>query len=190
MEQSEQQRCTAFAGSRCIATGELKDVALRVKAALEAGEQEPVLIFDDASSQLVEVDFRGTSAEVAGRLTVVEERRRPGRPKLGVVAREVTLMPRHWEWLNGQPGGASVALRKLVEQARRVNEGADRARAAQESAYRFMTAMAGNECGYEGAIRALFARDQARLESMTESWPEGVRSHALKLAARALEDQA
>jgi hypothetical protein len=98
------------------------------------------------------------------------------------------LLPRHWEWLNGQPGGASVALRKLVEQARRANEAGDRARRAQESAYRFMTAMAGNEGGYEGVIRALFAGDKARLESMTTSWPEGVRAHALKLAARALED--
>ncbi len=80
---------------------------------------------------------RGTTNQPA-------EPRGRGRPKLGVVAREVTLLPRHWDWLNAQPGGASVALRKLVEQARRANGDADRARAAREAAYHFMSAMAGD----------------------------------------------
>ena len=111
--------------------------------------------------------------------------RTPGRPKLGVVAREVTLLPRHWEWLAGQPAGASVALRKLVEHARRASKEADRVRAAQESAYRFMTTMAGDQPGYEEAIRALFAGDLERLRQFVAKWPRDVRNHVLALAEAA-----
>jgi hypothetical protein len=103
---------------------------------------------------------------------------------LGVVPREVTLLPRHWDWLGTQPGGASVALRKLVEQARKSNHGADQLRHAQEAAYRFMSAMAGNEAGFEEATRALFAGNQEVFSMQVESWPIDVRNHAKKLAAR------
>lgn len=112
-----------------------------------------------------------------------KENRRPGRPKLGVVAREVTLLPRHWQWLNGQPGGASVALRKLVDEARRVNAGKDLVRQARESAFRFMSAMAGNEPRFEEAIRSLFAGNAERFHEMIAAWPVDVRDHAEKLAA-------
>jgi hypothetical protein len=186
--------CTAFAGTRCIASGPLEHVAAKAKEVIDQGERAPVLIFDDGTSQPVEVDFRGAAADVLGRLARMESTgtgsaaepegpRGPGRPKLGVVAREVTLLPRHWDWLNAQPGGASVALRKLVETARRANEGKDRVRQAQEAAYRFMSAMAGNEPGFEEAARALFANDQRHFDQMTESWPMDVRSHARKLAS-------
>lgn len=169
------------------------EVALRLHPVAES--LGPILIFDDDSSELVELDLRGTAEEVRRRYEE-EERvegeeltppRRRGRPALGVVAREVTLLPRHWAWLSSQPGGASVALRKLVEDARRANEWRDRVRRARESAYRFMSAMAGNEPGYEEALRALFSGDYGRLESTTAGWPEDVRAHALQLAARARE---
>jgi hypothetical protein len=106
---------------------------------------------------------------------------------LGVVAREVTLLPRHWEWLNGQPGGASVALRKLVEEARRANETKDRARRSQEAAYRFLSAMAGNLPGFEEATRAFFAGDRSRFDDMVEPWPADVRDHSRRMAAAAFE---
>ena len=108
-----------------------------------------------------------------------------GRPRLGVVAREVTLLPRHWEWLSAQPGGASVALRKLVEEARRVKAPEDRRREAQESAYRFMTVMAGNEPGFEEALRALYSEDRERFEMYSAAWPKDVREHARELAGAA-----
>jgi hypothetical protein len=196
------QQCTAFEGSRRIASGELRHVAVRVKEVIEGGAQEPVLIFDDTTSRVVDVDLRGTVEEVLARLArpsggsgpegeksapEQESPRGPGRPKLGVVAREVTLLPRHWEWLNSQPGGASVALRKLVEQARRANEGKDRVRQAQEVTYRFMSAMAGDQPGYEEAIRALYAQDQARFYGLILPWPQDVRDHVRKLAAAAFE---
>jgi uncharacterized protein len=114
--------------------------------------------------------------------------RGPGRPRLGVVAREVTLLPRHWDWLSSQPGGASVALRKLVEQARFANQGRDRRRRAQEAAYRFLSAMAGNEPGFEEAIRALFASKRERFNQMVKPWPRDVRDHAKKLAAAAFAE--
>lgn len=189
--------CTAFEGSRRIASGKLADVAVKSKEVLDRGTRAPVLIFDDLTGEQLEVDFRGTAEDVVKRLggnqagpTVPpqadrEEARGPGRPKLGVVAREVTLLPRHWDWLNSQPGGASVALRKLVEEARRVNASKDRIRAAQEAAYRFMSAIAGNEPGFEEAARALFGAKQERFEEFIASWPPDVRDHAKKLAAGA-----
>lgn len=176
--------CTAFEGSRQIASGGIAEVGLRVKEVLDQGEQAPVLIFDDDSSQVVEIDFRATPDEVMARLrSTGEGPRRPGRPRLGVVAREVTLLPRHWDWLASQPGGASVALRKLVEQAIRDNSTQDRIRLARESAYRFMSAMAGNEPGFEEATRALFAGKSERFERETAIWPADIRAHARKLAA-------
>ena len=188
--------CTAFEGTRCIASGQLEQVAVKAKEVIDRGERAPVMIFDDGTSQPIELDLRGTAADVLRRLARPESTegapapeaegpRGPGRPKLGVVAREVTLLPRHWDWLNAQPGGASVALRRLVETARRANEGKDRVRRAQEAAYRFISAMAGNEPGFEEAARALFANDGQRFEQMTESWPVDVRDHSRKLASAA-----
>lgn len=181
--------CIAFEGTKRIAAGDLPQIAAKAKAVIDRGERAPVLIFDAVTSELIEVDFRGTAEDVVRRLTpppaVEEAPRKPGRPKLGVVAREVTLLPRHWEWLNGQPGGASVALRKLVEEARRVNAGKDRVRRAQEAAYRFMSAMAGNEPGFEEATRALFAGRPDRFEMCVRGWPKDVREHAKELAVGA-----
>jgi hypothetical protein len=194
-------RCTAFAGQHRIASGELRHVALVAQRALSTAPAEPVLIFDDRSSEPIDIDLRGTPAELLKRLAETPDpasrmsdpaaaeappRKGPGRPRLGVVAREITLLPRHWQWLATQPGGASVALRKLVEEARRTQAGSDRKRAAQESAYRFMAAMAGNAPGFEEATRALFAGDAAAFEERIAAWPEDVREHASMLAVGAL----
>jgi hypothetical protein len=191
--------CTAFAGSRRVATGALRDVARKAKVVLDRDRWAQVVIFDDVTSQVIEVDFRGTSEDVVRRIADAEaaaaqraaapstEPRRPGRPKLGVVAREVTLLPRHWDWLATQPGGASVALRKLVEHARQANAGKDRRRRAQESAYRFLSAMAGNEPGFEEAIRALFAGRKNRFDELVDAWPADIRDHTRKLAAAVFE---
>ena len=180
--------CTAFEGVRRIASGPLSDVALAAKAAADRGGEAMILIFDDRTSRPIEVDFRGTPEQVVARLPggapapAPDEARGPGRPKLGVVAREVTLLPRHWEWLSQQPGGASVALRKLVEEARRDVGGQNAQRMRHEAAFRFMAAMAGNQPGYEEATRALFADDPERFGEMTAIWPADVRDHARRLA--------
>lgn len=187
--------CIAFMGVQCIAVGDLHSVVATVKQRIDAGEQNHILIFDNMTSEPVEVDFRGTLKAVLNRLpqpAVLEDMvesaavaRAPGRPKLGVTAREVTLLPRHWEWLAAQPGGASVALRRLVEGASRINETKDRIRTAQESAYRFMSAVAGNLPGYEETVRALFAGQPEQFGALTEAWPVDVRDHARRLALRA-----
>jgi hypothetical protein len=186
--------CTAFDGQRQIASGALRDVALAVKTVVERGAIGPVLVFDDATGRVTDIDIRGCAEDVVARLAaplpdadaafgeLSGERRGRGRPKLGVVAREVTLLPRHWEWLGTQSGGASIALRKLVDAARRAGVDSDRRRNARERAYHFMAAMAGDLPGFEEAIRALFADDRQRLEDMTVAWPEDVRIHALRLA--------
>jgi hypothetical protein len=191
--------CTAFEGERRIAAGALAQVALKVKKVIDRGERAPVLIFNDLTSEQIELDLRGTGQDVLKRLAATAAApapatavhpasaapRGPGRPKLGVTAREVTLLPRQWDWLNRQPGGASVALRKLVEEARRQNVGKDHARGSQEAAYRFMSAMGGNLPGFEEAARALFANDAERCRQHITAWPADIREHTEKLVTAA-----
>ena len=178
---------TAFEGLRRLASGPLTDIALAIKRA-EARASEPIAIFSDTTGRAVDLDLRGSVDDVLARHAKVDEPQTPseprgrGRPKLGVVAREVTLLPRHWEWLNAQPGGASVALRKLVEAARRSNGDADRQRAARDAAYHFMSAMAGNLANFEEASRALFADDRRRFTGLIAAWPADIRDHVVRLA--------
>ncbi len=185
---SSTTQCTAFQGLNRLASGAPAQVALAVKAGLKRHPNDPILIFDDTTGQQLDFDLRGTDAEIAARVTpsaaedAEPSARTPGRPRLGVVAREVTLLPRHWAWLNEQAGGASVALRRLVEAARAANAESDRTRLARQAADRFMTAMAGNQPGYEEASRALYAGDRTRFEAETAAWPAAVRDHARWLA--------
>ena len=182
--------CTAFDGPRRLASGPLHEVALAVKSAGDSGGGS-AQIYDDGTGRVIDLDTRGTAEEVLGRLEQRlaagsdqnnTELRGRGRPRLGVIAREVTLLPRHWDWLSTQPGGASVALRKLVEAARRTNGDRDRTRAAQEAAYHFMSALAGDLPGFEEAARALFAYDRRRFGDLVADWPEDVRDYVVKLA--------
>lgn len=195
---------TAFEGHRLLLSGPLVEVALAVKAAAEKDSSDAILVFDDASGRVVDLDLRGTKADIIGRLArapqavpgrnrsassasesgedEVSEPKGRGRPKLGVVSREVTLLPRQWEWLAAQPGGASAVLRKLVDAAKRNGRPQEQRRAAQEAAYRFMLAIAGDLPGYEEATRALFADDRAKLEQCITDWAQDVRAHVLRLA--------
>jgi uncharacterized protein len=179
--------CTAFAGHRLLAAGPIGIVALAVRRAAERGETAPLLVFDDATGHVVDLDLRGTEAEILMRFSggeTVEPPRGRGRPKLGVVAREVTLLPRHWDWLAAQPGGASVALRRLVDAARRSDAEPQQARLARERAYRFISALAGDLPGFEEASRALFAQDRAGFDRQIANWPDDVRDYASRLAFR------
>jgi hypothetical protein len=189
----------AFEGDRCIAAGCLRDVARAAKQTLDRHNEASILVFDGQTSSPIDIDFRGAVEDVVARLpdvattpaadgdALLPGSRGPGRPKLGVVAREITLLPRHWEWLARQSGGASVALRKLVEEARRSSESKDRVREGQEAAYRFMSAMAGDKPRYEDAVRALFALDLPGFEKSITEWPVDVRDHARRLAERAFQ---
>jgi hypothetical protein len=197
--------CTAFIGRQLAATGPLVEVALTLKDLGTTEPSQPLLAFDDATGRVIDFDLRGTKTEIVERLLrnppaivasntpapevpAETEREEPaaektgrGRPKLGVTAREVTLLPRHWEWLAAQPGGASVTLRKLVEDARRNAGAQQKLRHAQEAAYRFMSAMAGDYPGFEEATRALFADDRDRFEQHMTEWPVDIRNYAIRL---------
>ena len=193
MSQHQPETFTAFEGHRRLVTGPLAELALVVKRA-EQRASERIAIFSDATGRAIDLDLRGSDDEIVARLaattspspqaleTAPSQPRGRGRPKLGVVAREVTLLPRHWEWLNAQSGGASVALRKLVEAARRANGAGDRSRAARDAAYHFMSAMAGDLPDFEEASRALFAGDRRQFTSLIAAWPDDVRDHIFKLA--------
>jgi len=165
------QTYTAFAGELWLATGDEDEV----RAALSAmgKEAQNLLLFDDATGRQIDLDLREPA------------QRGRGRPKMGVQAREITLLPRHWEWLAAQPGGASAALRQLVEQARKASEGQVSPRAAMDAAYHFLTVMAGDRQGYEAAIRALYAKDRQGFEGAAAAWPSAIRDHGLALAAPA-----
>ncbi|MEE7489549.1 DUF2239 family protein [Methylobacterium oryzae CBMB20] len=199
MPEEPMRTFTVFAGVRRLASGRLIDVALAVKARA-AEEGGPILTFDDRSGSVIDLDLRGTEADITARFAElanagdatsnVESRPDPdgaprsrGRPKLGVIAREVTLLPRQWEWLASQPGGASQALRRLVDEARRADGGRTGMKAAREAAYRFLSALAGDLPGFEEVIRALFAGDTDGFAERMTAWPPDIRDHALKLAA-------
>jgi hypothetical protein len=177
--------CAAFDGHRLLARGTSLEVALALKRAFGAGSQGPLLAFDDATGDAIDFDLDGSDADVAARLVEPEPAARGrGRPRLGVVAREVTLLPRHWEWLAAQRGGASVALRRLVDEARRVDGGSTQARQAVAAAYRFLQAIAGDFAGFEEASRALFAGDRQGFAERIAGWPADIVTQASRLLDR------
>jgi len=164
-----------------------------VKAHVDSDPATSPLVFDALTSMPKELDLRGTPADVVARLVAPAQVSVPaepvrGRPKLGVVAREVTLLPRHWDWLGSQPGGASVALRKLVEEARRADGKLGEARVARDAVYSFMAAMAGAEPDYDEAARALFAGNTAAFLELIQTWSADVRDHVARLASLAFGD--
>jgi hypothetical protein len=192
---------TAFRGHERLASGPLRDVARAAwHAFMEGGALSgAVLVFDDATGRVIDLEMRGDERAMLAHVEVmlrmsqaalvhtsgesVDPVPRPrGRPKLGVVAREITLLPRHWEWLSTQPGGASVALRKLVDAARRTNTDEDRTKAAREVAYRFMHAMAGDLSEFEEVIRALYRGDDARFHELIAEWPRDIAAYSAQLA--------
>jgi uncharacterized protein len=180
-------QCVAFVGATLLASGRLDEVVAIAKAAFDKDSGLSPWVFDAATSARIDVNLGGSVEHVRARLPQAPHPpvRGPGRPKLGVIAREVTLLPRHWEWLSTQQGGASVALRKLVEQARKTGSSADDRRKGQEAAYKFMTALGGDYIGYEDATRALFAVDKDRFMVLIETWPKDVRAHLERLGQAA-----
>lgn len=174
---------TAFAGFERIAAGPRSEVVAQLRA---RADSQQVFIFDDSTGERLDLDLReGLSAAPESPAADEQATRGVGRPKLGVVAREVTLLPRHWDWLSRQPGGASVALRRLIDEARRVHADRDAQRASREAAYRFMSAMAGDLPGFEEAARALFAGEGTRFAELIGPWPEDVSNYLRQLAAAA-----
>ena len=194
-KQNENGSITAFQGEAKLASGLPWDVALVVRDAIATDTDDSTfLCFDDHSGAFVDLDLSGSDADIIARLKPVKtpleptKKAKPGRPKLGVVSKEVTLLPRHWEWLSQQPGGASATLRRLVEAARKTNTGAQRARQAKAAADNFMRAMLGGQPGYEDAVRALYRGEEARFCALVKDWPDDLRDHALYLAGPAFQN--
>lgn len=180
---------TAFENQNILASGPLEDVALKVKRRLKTHSSAPILIFSDSTGKQMDLDLRGTEKEALERLKMFispEESSLqssgPGRPKLGVVAREISLLPRHWEWLSTQTGGASATIRRLIEDAKKNSSGKESIKSAQERTHQFMSAMAGNLNNFEEALRSLYAKDKKKFLGLIAYWPEDIKDHAKKLA--------
>jgi hypothetical protein len=184
MEQ-QQRTFTAFEGSRVFAALPLEELLPRLKSREDEGSCAGLLVFDDQTGQQLEFDLRGTLEEVLLRALPDRAPAGRGRPRLGVVSREVSLLPRHWEWLEEQPQGASAALRRLVDEARKADPGPARTRRARDALSRVMSAVAGNLPDYEEATRALFAGDQTRFAALLKRWPKDLRRHFIARLADA-----
>jgi hypothetical protein len=177
---TQDQTYTAFSGHSMLSSGPLPKVLGELKSRFDQDKNALILVFEDQTGRQVDFDLRGNFDDVLARAMPSPPRTGPGRPKLGVVSREISLLPRHWEWLEEQPNGASAALRRLVDQARSQDDkGGSRIRRTLEAAGRFMSAIAGNFANYEEASRALYARDRGRLEQLTSDWPRDIRLHLL-----------
>jgi hypothetical protein len=179
---------TAFESHDQVAHGPLDEVVTQVKRRMGRGSHSGILIFNDWTGKLMDFNFQGTEKEVQKRLEVfvgdvnTGDTTGPGRPKLGVVSREVSLLPRHWEWLASQPGGASATLRRLVEESKKKSAHTGLARQAQERTHKFMTAVAGDLEGFEEALRALYQGDRKKLSSQIHSWPNDIKDYVLRLS--------
>lgn len=189
---------TAFAEQQQIASGSLSGIALALKTLYDQQRiyQGQFHVFADDSGAVIDLDLHGSAADLQARYPISgmpdkdEEKsesmlaqvKARGRPKLGVVSKEVTLLPRHWQWLAAQPGGASVALRKLIDEARKIQGDTGQARELQERSYKVMAALAADLPGYESAIRALFAHDREQFLAAMEKWPEDYQVYFQRLA--------
>ncbi len=174
----------AFLGVRRIVEGSLADVLPVLKERFDSDPSEMVLVFEVETGRQIDFDLRGSLDAILAR-EVPTGPRGPGRPRLGVISREVSLLPRHWHWLEEQPNGISAAMRRLVEQAIRAEPGRERARRVRAALSSFLTAIAGDRQHYEEATRALFAGDTAHFEALIARWPKDIRELALRQATLA-----
>ncbi len=193
----EESTYSVFAGDRLLTTATLHAMLLQTKTHMDCGESDPVLIFEDHTGRQIDFDFRGSPDEVLARLAthplfaatqgVEKPHSGPGRPKLGVVCREVSLLPRHWEWLERQSGGSSAALRRLVDEARKREPEKDDIGQLRDAAGRFMSVMAGNLRNFEEVARHLYAGRYGETKTLMSDWPKDIREHSLKLIARCIQ---
>ncbi len=192
---TEPKTYVVFDGTNLIARGRLTEIVRHGKALFDRGGVARIALYDDATGHPVDIDFTGTEAEVQAKLTAhpvvgtaqpgPAEKRKPGRPRLGVVSREISLLPRHWRWLSTQRGGASATLRRLVDTERKNGAGEDQVRRTIDSAYQFMLDIAGDLPDFEEASRSLFARDFAAFTNFIAPWPPGIQEQLNRYIRRA-----
>jgi uncharacterized protein len=185
---------TAFEGDARVCAGTLPEIVLTLKRRMGKASHGSALIFCDETGHTLDFDFHGSEKDVERRLELFVEgpaagQAGPGRPRLGVVSREVSLLPRHWEWLAARPGGASAALRRLIDEARKKEGEGPTQKQLQERVYRFLSAAAGDRPRYEEALRALYRKDAAAFRETMREWPPDIRAYALKLARPVFGDR-
>lgn len=179
---------TAFLNGNLLAQGNLEDVVLKIKKQMGKADHSEALLFNDSTGKVIDFNYQGSKEDVEKRLEVyktptsVSTPTGPGRPKLGVVSREVSLLPRHWEWLAAQPGGASATLRLLIEEARKKTESSVSIKQLQERTYQVMFTLAGDLEGYEESVRALYKKDRKSFLEHQNTWPSDVKKYILKVA--------
>lgn len=184
---------TAFEGPDRLFKGNLQDVVLKTKRRLGRAENSSILIFSDATGRTIDFNFHGSEKDVSRRLEMYVDQAGnkpsfgPGRPRLGVISREISLLPRHWEWLATQPGGASAAIRRLIEEAKKKSAARGSIKQLQERAYQFMTVIAGDLAGYEEALRALYRADRKHFLLKIQDWPCDIKNYLMELAGPVFE---
>jgi hypothetical protein len=183
----------AFSGSSLLVRGDIETVALAARAASSGEAKERLALYVEGSGAAFDLDLSGSEEEILARLpgqfpeasidTLADGCSAPatkprgrGRPKLGVVSREISLLPRHWQWLSEQQGGASATLRRLVDEARKIRADEAQIRKNVNAAYRFMMDIAGNQAGFEEASRTLFAHNFREFEERIRDWPTDIRT--------------
>jgi hypothetical protein len=160
---------TVFLKNEVIARGAPEEVVPKMRALQPLERTSDLLAFDDETGRQIDLDLRPEAQPVPRR----------GRPSLGVEAKEVTLLPRHWEWLASQRGGASATLRKLVEDALRKGRSA---KDHHDAAYRFLYAIAGDLPHFVDAMREMYAGNKVGYDHFTYDWPRDIRDHGRQLA--------
>lgn len=200
MNTSITQQASAFIGTKILKTGPLIEVVLAMKEEVAKDKFAHILCFLDETGAMVDFDLSGTNEQVIAKLLAnntqetKEEQKaettnapKSGRPKLGVTAKEVTLLPRHWEWLAAQRGGASATLRRLVELAAKDSISIETRKSAQNATYRFLQNIAGDFENYEEVLRAIFADDFEKMRKLMQNWPQDIQNYAQKLFALSTE---
>lgn len=190
----EQNTYTAFEGTKLVGRGSIHDVVLKIKKRLGKSDNCTAWIFNDLTGKIMDFNFQGTEKDVLKRLDIFSSKEElkpssgPGRPKLGVISREVSLLPRHWEWLAGQPSGASATLRRLIEEAKKKSHGVLNIKQMQERTYKVMSVLAGDLNSYEEALRALYKRDEKKFSQCVKDWPKDVQNHLTEIARPVFEE--
>ncbi len=179
---------TAFEGNSQLVHGSLSDVVIKIKKRLGKEGNSSILIFSDSTGKTIDFNFQGNERDIQKRLEIFVseevpiDNSGPGRPKLGVISREVSLLPRHWEWLATQTGGASSILRNLVEEAKKKSANGNHSKQAQERTYKFMSAIAGDFEGYEEALRALYKKDKKNFLVQIQTWPRDIIKYLIEIS--------
>lgn len=180
---------TAFEEFKIVSQGTLDDVAISVKHRLKEQGSSNILIFSDSTGRQIDLDLSGTDKQVLDRLKVfttssVQTQSGAGRPKLGVLPREISLLPSHWEWLLNQEGGSSAVIRNLIDEKMKTQL-IHKNKIAQERTYKFLSAHAGNLPSFEDAVRFLYRKDKKKFMDQISGWPKDVLKYTLSLSSDA-----